>query len=252
MRYAIVNGIRELAHPGLKGECPACQSDMISKCGDLKVWHWSHKGRRVCDQWWENETEWHRGWKGEFPEKWQEVIHHAPNGEKHIADVKTEEGYVIEFQHSRIHPDERRSRNEFYEKLVWVVDGTRTKRSISEFDRAWREGIPLNRNGSARKVDASKCALIMEWALSGSAVFFDFKHPNFLWWLHSERDQDGFNVVIVSRSKFIEKHIAGSFSSMVTPIRKVVSTKVRVDDPMALARAEARRRMFARRRKPRL
>ena len=37
---------------------------------------------------------------------WQEVVHVADDGEKHIADVKTPSGLVIEFQHSYIAPDE--------------------------------------------------------------------------------------------------------------------------------------------------
>lgn len=44
------------------------------------------------------------------------------SGEKHIADVKTDSGWVLEFQHSNINPKERLSRNSFYPKLVWVVD----------------------------------------------------------------------------------------------------------------------------------
>jgi len=54
----------------------------------------------MCDNWWENETQWHRDWKNHFPVEWQEVVQIAEDGEKHIADVKTSEGWVVEFQHS--------------------------------------------------------------------------------------------------------------------------------------------------------
>jgi len=37
-------------------------------------------------------------------------VHRAEDGEKHIADVKTYHGRVIEFQHSYLKPVERRSR----------------------------------------------------------------------------------------------------------------------------------------------
>jgi hypothetical protein len=50
----------------------------------------------------ENETEWHRAWKDQFPPEWQEIVHLAGDGERHIADVKTGDGWVIEFQHSYI------------------------------------------------------------------------------------------------------------------------------------------------------
>ena len=106
MKFADVNGERREAQPGFQGTCPWCSQPMVAKCGEFNIWHWAHQGRRVCDPWWENETEWHRAWKGEFPVNWQEVIHQAENGEKHIADVKTDQGWVIEFQHSRIKPEE--------------------------------------------------------------------------------------------------------------------------------------------------
>jgi hypothetical protein len=41
---------------------------------------------------------------------WQEIVHRSDSGEKHIADVKTDHGWVIEFQHSYLNPEERRSR----------------------------------------------------------------------------------------------------------------------------------------------
>jgi competence protein CoiA len=114
MRFALVNKQRHEAQPKLLGICPVCGHPMVSKCGKVKVWHWAHKASGACDPWWENETEWHRAWKSLFPDHWQEVIQHSADGEKHIADVRTERGWVIEFQHSRIKPEERRSRNAFY------------------------------------------------------------------------------------------------------------------------------------------
>ncbi|MCA6063582.1 competence protein CoiA [Thalassolituus marinus] len=111
MKYAIVNNEKIEATKGGKGSCPSCASELIAKCGELKVNHWSHKGSRNCDPWWENETEWHRSWKDYFPKEWQEVVHFDNSGEKHIADVKTKNGWVLEFQHSFLNPEERQSRN---------------------------------------------------------------------------------------------------------------------------------------------
>src|SRR3990167_9713877 len=122
MKYSLVHGGRSEAQPGLKGQCEICNSLTIAKCGDLKVWHWAHKGKRMCDLWWENETEWHRNWKNCFPTDWQEYIHTSESGERHIADVKTIKNWVIEFQYSHLNPEERQARSDFYEKLVWVVD----------------------------------------------------------------------------------------------------------------------------------
>lgn len=86
--------------------------------------HWAHLGRRNCDPWWENETAWHRNWKNRFPEHCREICHTAPDGEIHIADIKTPTGIVIEVQHSGMTDAERLSRESFYGNLVWVVDGS--------------------------------------------------------------------------------------------------------------------------------
>ena len=150
MKFALIEGRRREAQPNLLGQCPSCERPMVAKCGEERIWHWAHQGTRTCDSWWEPETEWHRAWKGKFPIAWQEVIHPAENGEKHIADVKTDHGWVIEFQYSFIKPDERRSRNAFYPKLVWVVNGTRRKRDRAQFLRACEHGVPLRKDSPVR------------------------------------------------------------------------------------------------------
>ena len=90
LRLADIAGQRRKAEPGLSGACPCCGAPVIARCGKIRAWHWPHRSVRVCDPWWENETEWHRAWKNEFPTDWQEIIQTAENGERHIADVKTE------------------------------------------------------------------------------------------------------------------------------------------------------------------
>ena len=107
MQFALVEDVSSEPTPGLKGTCKSCGMPMVAKCGQHKLWHWAHKSRMHCDPWWEPETEWHREWKNRFPREWHECIHAEPiTGEKHIADVKTDKGLVIEFQHSVIKLEE--------------------------------------------------------------------------------------------------------------------------------------------------
>jgi competence protein CoiA len=75
MRYALVGDQKIEAKPKLRGSCPNCQSEMIAKCGRVKVSRWAHKGRPPCDPCWESETEWHRNWKDQFPAERQEISH---------------------------------------------------------------------------------------------------------------------------------------------------------------------------------
>ena len=96
---------------------------MISKCGQYVRWHWAHKARLTCDPWQESETDWHRYWKDAFPMDCQEIVHlDEATNEKHIADVKTPGGVVVEVQHSPIAQEEARSRERFYGNMIWVVD----------------------------------------------------------------------------------------------------------------------------------
>lgn len=170
MKFSIVNGARQEPKKGLIGNCPNCDKAMIAKCGEKKIHHWSHKGKLECDLWWENETEWHRNWKGHFPVNWQEVVHKDEvTGERHIADVKTDEEWVIEFQHSFLRPEERNSRNNFYKKLVWVVDCKRLKGDEDEIKKAIEGGVPF---GFTRKIHPDNCSLLKNWN-SNHAVFFD-------------------------------------------------------------------------------
>ena len=123
MKLALVDKVRAEPAPKLRGKCCLCGDDMIAKCGQYVRWHWSHKARITCDPWQESETDWHRYWKDAFPADWQEVVHvDDRTHEKHIADVKTPGGFVVEVQHSPIAEHEALSRERFYKNMIWIVD----------------------------------------------------------------------------------------------------------------------------------
>lgn len=144
MKFAVVAGNRSEPTPKTKGICAGCSGETIAKCGSHVVWHWAHKSRIHCDRWWESETEWHRRWKDRFPLGWQEVVQADElTHERHIADVRTAGGLVIEFQRSSIDMNEVRAREAFYKKMIWVVDGCRNdadKYNFSIGPRASEQG----------------------------------------------------------------------------------------------------------------
>jgi competence protein CoiA len=47
--------------------------------------------------------------------------------ENHRADIHTKEGIIIEFQNSPLSAAELLSRNKFYCKIIWVVNGSKFK-----------------------------------------------------------------------------------------------------------------------------
>jgi len=203
---------------------------MAAKCGEVRVWHWAHKGRLVCDPWWENETKWHRDWKDQFPADWQEVVQTAGNGERHIADVKTGDGWVIEFQHSHIKPEERRSREAFYGKLIWVVDGRRRTRDEAQLVNALNEGLPV---GAWRRVSSDSCVLLREWADSNAPIFVDFGGEVLCWISSGSTDRSAY-IAPYPRAQFIESHCGGA-TELARKFDKLVSD----DIPTLIAECES-------------
>lgn len=174
MRFALVNDERREATPGSAGCCPGCSQRMVARCGTQRIWHWAHRGTRSCDPWWEPETLWHRSWKGQFPFEWQEIVQRDEKGEKHIADVQTNNGVVIEFQHSHLPAQERAARETFYQNMVWIVDGMRLKNdrkrflsSVSLFRLAFAKDLFITRSPES--------CLPAVWLNCKKPVLFDFE-----------------------------------------------------------------------------
>lgn len=178
MKFALVDSQKKEAEKGLKGLCPICQQPVIAKCGKFKINHWAHKSLEHCDKWWENETEWHRQWKNTFPVEWQEIVAiDEKTGEKHIADIKTNDNMVVEFQHSNISEEERVSRENFYKFMIWIVDGTRRKRDFPRFYEAFEYGDiwRVSQESHLYVLEFGHCYLPKEWQSSCVPVLLDFK-----------------------------------------------------------------------------
>ena len=220
MKYALVKNEKVEATKGAKGYCPSCGSELVAYCGEVYVNHWKHKGNRNCDPWWENETDWHRSWKGNFPKDWQEVTRYDESGEKHIADVKTNSDWVIEFQHSYLKPEERRARNAFYRKLVWVVDGTIRKTDKKQFQNILNESTRLPTKIPIIQVHfPDECRLLKEWHDSNVLVFFDFQEAedskqSMLWFLFPKMSSGDTYISLFSKLNFIEFHNNNKFDEL--------------------------------------
>jgi len=228
MKFALLNDKRIEATKRAKGICPSCGSELVARCGEIKIHHWAHK-KKCDDHWWENETEWHRNWKNRFPKEWQEIIQHDSSGEKHIADIKTKEGWVIEFQHSRIEPEERRSRDSFYSKLIWVIDGTRLKTDIKQFKKIIDEGhldVPSLLLLLVSFPNWSR--LLMDWKDSNSLIFIDFGmeyvNNQDLWLIYPKKIDGNILLSKFSRSAFIQylndSEFGGIIDLIINPIQK--------------------------------
>jgi competence protein CoiA len=264
MKYALVDGERREAQPGLPGKCPDCAGVVIAKCGEVRVWHWAHWKKRDCDRWSEPETEWHRAWKNHFPENWQEISHPTENGETHRADVKTESGVVLEFQHSFLPRDEQESRENFYPKMVWVVNGRRRKRDRKQFFACFDARRVVNGERIVQ-VLWKEGALLREWGASRVPVYFDFgdSEPEdaarfdtpALWRLNPCGPNGTAYLSVVPKTLFLQAHRNGEpFEAMCTEaVERVAAHHLSQQAPRPppligferyMAKQRARRRRF--------
>lgn len=175
MKFANLNGERAEPAPKLKAQCPFCDSEVVAKCGKVRVWHWAHKSTKHCDHWWEPEKEWHRQWKNQFPNEWQEVGRRDDNGELHIADVLTPQGLALEFQHSAISREEVEIRTAFHNDICWIVDGLRLESSIKQFMEALKHaGTPNSSGAEVYELYYYDSRFLKKWAGLNAPVVFDF------------------------------------------------------------------------------
>lgn len=214
MEFSYVDGKRRKPEPGLRGVCDLCGTDTISKCGNIRIHHWAHWRRQNCDPWWENETQWHRDWKREFPEHCREVSVISNEGEKHRADVKTDCDWVIEFQHSPIKPEVRRIREAFYKNMAWVVNGRRLENFRKSFDTQLHRAKVLKNTPIKLRFPIGRCTILKTWADSTVSVYMDFGDTTFtddrfnfskpiLWRLWSVSSESLAELIPVWREDFI-------------------------------------------------
>ena len=250
MKYAIVNNERVEAQKGMKGNCPVCNKPVIARCGEFKINHWAHTKSAHCDKWWEAETEWHRAWKDLFPKEWQEVIaYDEKTGEKHVADIKTDKGLVIEFQHSHIKPEEQTSRENFYKNMIWVVDGTRLINDYHRFYKGITRGPVkrLDQHPSILFIDNPETIFPKNWINRTVPVFFDFRGTytfndttdqelrNILWCLLPLKLNWNFNelpiVITYDRYKVIELINNGKFDINYQLIIEIIQKDLGLPSP---------------------
>lgn len=119
MRLAEVDGERRLPEPHLFGVCSECGETVISKCGNINQWYWSHLKGTDCDSWSEGTGPWHLSWQNMVRMECIEV-----GMKPHRADIRTFEGLVIELQHSSISDRDIAAREAFYRNMIWLFDAT--------------------------------------------------------------------------------------------------------------------------------
>lgn len=107
--------------------CPYCGAPLITKKGEVRRHHFSHKSGCACTDSWDREydmSDWHFLWQARFP-KTNKEIRLSLGKTCHRADVVIGRT-VIEFQKSPLRQQSFNDRNVFYHdlgyKVVWLFD----------------------------------------------------------------------------------------------------------------------------------
>ncbi len=210
MLFASINGEKVEARPRTVGICPLCDQTVISKCGEINVWHWAHQKDESCDSWYEPETEWHKNWKLSFGRDNCEVII-SKEGRKHVADVYTQSGVVIELQNSSIQRAIVRQRKRNYdERKSWVLNGEAFKNNFEIYrarideDEEWVKYGRID-NSSKKKMRFRWSHYRKTWCDVQRHVFIDFGDED-LFWVKAGMGTKGGEGVYVSKQAFIKKY----------------------------------------------
>jgi hypothetical protein len=135
--------------------------------------------------------------------------------------VKTENGIVLEFQHSPLRSEERDAREDFYRTMVWVVNGLRLKRDRAQFFTSLNASRVINLKPLTFVFPLNKGALLRDWTARRVPVFFDFGHTSelrdvlrsdehFLWRLDPGSPSGVAHVAPVSRTSFLRAYLEGA------------------------------------------
>ena len=136
-------------------------------------------------------------------------------GEKHVADVKTKTGIVIEFQHSFLKREERMAREAFYRKMVWVVDGRQRKRDATQLLKCIGPCLWNDPPYILYVTNHEECALLRDWNASFVPVYFDLgvrqEDGTMGLWRRDPISQNGrVYLTPVSLESFLKVHHEGS------------------------------------------
>ena len=181
MHFALLNGARVEPEKGLAGAvCPICKQPVRARCGEERVKHWAHKSVIDCDPWLEPETEWHRRWKNRFGDMQEQM--HENGGTRHVADVKTTDGTIVEFRHNAISRAGCATREAFFGKtMFWVVDCARNSRLAERLKENRYRLRTSNVLGYVMQStrEPEKC-FPKVWAESRRFVFLDYGNPELM------------------------------------------------------------------------
>lgn len=178
--YAIVDGVRTHISDAARlqhGVCPVCGAELVARKGKFREDHWWHVNGKKCDPWYQPKGPWHLYWQNMFPKECQEVVVEGDvdgTRVRHIADVKTPGGIVLEVQYSAISPETIAIREDFYGNMLWLANMRRIESDMSVLVALQRNGPYAVDDDAAWIIEDTRLLGKQKWFLAKKPVAFDF------------------------------------------------------------------------------
>lgn len=178
--YAVVDGVRTHISEAARlqhGICPVCGAELVARKGKFREDHWWHVNGKRCDPWYQPKGPWHLYWQNMFPKECQEVVVEGDvdgTRVRHIADVKTFGGIVLEVQYSAISPETIAIREAFYCGMLWLANMTRVWSDNNVLEAMKRNGPYAVGEEMAWVVNETRLIARQKWFLATKPVAFDF------------------------------------------------------------------------------
>ncbi len=154
----------EVEYSGQRANCGCCNSIVVGKKGRVRPKYWSHLSTKDCDSWYEPMTQWHIDWQNKFPKQCQEIEMVGSNGIKHRADIRLNNGKVIEVQNSQIKIDDIEQREKFYNsngQLYWILNGGNLLQSCSIKYKKKRKEKVITFQSISHNIQANRVIMIL-------------------------------------------------------------------------------------------
>jgi len=203
------------------GFCPCCRKSLISKVGKgIRRPHWAHESVERCDEWKEDESDWHYKWRGQFVDGESRYDIDIENviekgGKKHFYDVCIDNRLSIVLRRMRLSSEQRREYENFFGEMVWIVEAKMSEykwlcrnieqRKIKPFDGHYK---------SCYWTESSTKNFFDSWKDCTRLVAFDFleasdENENDMWIVLPEIERGTFRYMVkFSAAEFVKRILA--------------------------------------------
>ena len=188
-----------------EGFCPCCGKSLNARAGEIRRPHWAHTSVERCDEWWENEEEWHYEWR-----KLIDITEHScevdienvleKDNVRHFYDARINNRLSIILRRGKLSEDQIQQYESFFGDMLWIVEAK--KSNITRFHRMKDSGVirEIAKRRGCYSMRRGETGFYEKWAKCKAPVVLDFgeneKNEKNLWVILPNNDERVFRYII--------------------------------------------------------